>query len=107
MAGECSRPPCDCHSVRRTDLYGCVVDSVNVSVFEYVPVRSGSLAAIGCVNVIVDVACDTGPDQLFGAMATCSGCGSVNAPLARWPGSDTLSAASPAVETMSAVVCAV
>src|SRR5689334_5888179 len=89
------------------DLYGFVVDSVNVNVREYVPVRSASLAPIGCVNVMFDVACDTGPDQLLGAIATCSGCGSVNAPLARWPGSDTLSAASPAVDTTSAVVVAV
>ena len=31
--------------------YGVVVLRVNVSVLLYVPVRSGSLAAIACVNV--------------------------------------------------------
>ena len=30
--------------------HGCVVDSVNVSVFEYEPAFSGSLAAIACWN---------------------------------------------------------
>ena len=36
-----------------TPLYGFVVDSVNVSVLLYVPVRSGSLAPIDCLKPIV------------------------------------------------------
>jgi hypothetical protein len=54
---------------------------VNVTVRLYVPVRSASLAPIACRNVIVEVALDTGPDQLLGAISTRSGCGRVNAPL--------------------------
>ena len=34
------------------ECYGVVVDSVNVSVFEYAPVRSASLAPIGCLNAM-------------------------------------------------------
>ena len=37
-----------------------VVDRVNVSVLLYVPVRSGSLAPISCVNVIVDTSLEAG-----------------------------------------------
>ena len=42
-----------------------------------------------------------------GQNETSSGDGSENAPLAKWPGSLTLSAASPAVLITFAVVCAV
>src|SRR3954471_1542355 len=55
-------------------------------------------------NAIATGSCDTGPLQLAGAICTCSGSGSENAPLVRWTGPDTLSAASPAVDTTSAVV---
>ena len=41
--------------------YGVVVDSVYVSVFEYAPVRSGSVALIACVNVTVTTSLETGP----------------------------------------------
>ena len=40
--------------------YGCVVDRVNVSVLLYVPVRSGSLAPIDCLNSIEVELLDTG-----------------------------------------------
>ena len=40
--------------------YGAVVDSVNVSVLLYVPVRSGSLAPIVCLNVSVSAEFETG-----------------------------------------------
>src|SRR5689334_17652931 len=39
---------------------------------------------------------DTGADQLVLESETCSGSGRLNAPLARWPGTETLSAASAA-----------
>ena len=41
--------------------YGCVVDSVNVSVLLYVPVRSGSLAPIDCWKSIVTSSLDDRP----------------------------------------------
>ena len=69
--------------------------------------RTASVRPIACLNVIVDWPLETGPLQVFGAISTRSGCGSVNAPLARWPGSPTVSAASPAVLTTFAVVVAV
>src|SRR5688572_3753161 len=50
---------------------------------------------------------DTGAVQLGLLKDTSSGSGSVNDPLARWPGSLTDSAASPAVETTVAVAEAV
>ena len=59
------------------------------------------------MNVIVEVAFDTGVVQLFGAIATCSGWDSENAPLVSRPGSETVSAASPADEITFAVVVAV
>src|SRR6478609_10889636 len=40
---------------------------------------------------------EVGPDQVDFENGTCSGYNSENAPLVRWPGSDTVSAASPAV----------
>src|SRR5690242_7206302 len=108
-----------------------VVDSVNVSVFEYDPVRSASLAPIDCLNSIVTASLDTGALQVsrFSGLAVeptglnavpvvsalvaraCSGWGSENAPFTRWPvatddGAATLSSASPAVEITFAVVCA-
>src|SRR5689334_18087346 len=58
-------------------------------------------------NVIATDAFDTGPVQDAGAMSTRSGSGSENAPFARCPGSETVSAASPAVLTTFAAVVAV
>ena len=52
-AGRFRRAP----SVR----YGVVVDRVNVSVFAYVPVRSGSLAPIDCLKPSVTASLEIGP----------------------------------------------
>jgi hypothetical protein len=41
--------------------HGVAVDSVKVSVFEYVPVRSGSSAAIDCSKPIATASLLTGP----------------------------------------------
>ena len=87
--------------------YGVVVDRVNVSVLEYAPVRSASVAPMCCLNAIVTGSLETGAVQVALLNATCSGSGSVNVPFVRWPGSDTVSAASPAVEMTLAVVVAV
>src|SRR4051794_20315839 len=96
--------------------YGVVVDSVNVSVFAYVPVRSGSFAAIGCLKSIATLSLDTGAEYVLtvdgsGVPATCSGEASANAPVTSRPvavelGSAAVSVASPAVETTVAVVVA-
>ena len=80
---------------------------MKTSVFAYAPVRSASVAAIGWVKVIVDVPLETGPAQVLGVIATCSGCGRAKAPLVKWPGSLVVSAASPAVLVIVAVVLAV
>ena len=40
--------------------HGVVVDSVNVSVLPYAPVRSPSVAAIDCLKSIVTGVCPTG-----------------------------------------------
>ena len=50
---------CDPGSLHR---YGVVVESVNVSVLLYVPVRRGSVAPIACLNVIVTGSFETGAD---------------------------------------------
>ena len=42
-------------------IYGLVVDSVNVSVLAYVPVRSGSLRPIVCLKPSVTESLETGP----------------------------------------------
>src|SRR4051795_4219348 len=111
--------------------YGVVVDNVNVSVFEYDPVRSGSFALTSWLNCSESWSLDTGPLHVsrFSGEAdeptllyavpvllalrarACSGCGRLNAPLTRCPvavalGSATLSVASPAVEMTLAVVAA-
>src|SRR4051794_19241448 len=57
-------------------------------------------------NVIVEAALDTGALHAFGAISTRSASGSENAPLVRWPGSETDSAALAAVEMTLAVVLA-
>src|SRR3954452_16813146 len=87
--------------------YGVVVLRANVSVFEYAPVRSGAVAPMCWRNVIAETALDTGSNHVPGAMSTCSASGSEKAPLVRRPGSDTVSAASPALEITLAVVDAV
>src|SRR5262245_55160789 len=87
--------------------YGFVVESVKVRTFVYAPERSASVAPIDCLKPSGTTSLETGEFQAFGTPVTCSGCGSENVPFTRWPGSETLSAASPAVETTLAVVCAV
>ena len=92
--------------------YGVVVLRVNVSVLLYVPVRSGSLAAIDCLNVIGTDSLEVGAVHVLMTPRPCSGEARANVPLTRWPvpielGSATLSVASPAVEMTVAVVPAV
>src|SRR5262245_53919131 len=86
---------------------GVVVESVKVRVFEYVPVRSASVAPTCWVNVIVTPSLETGADQTDFEKPTCSGSGSAKAPFIRRPGSLTDSVASPAVESTVAEVVAV
>jgi hypothetical protein len=51
LRGHGNRPPRIGTAGRRVaSFYGVSVDAVNSSVFEYVPVRSGSVAAIGCLK---------------------------------------------------------
>src|SRR5262245_12317268 len=84
--------------------YGVVVDSVNVSVLLYVPVRSASLAPMCCLKPTVTTSLDTGAVHAAFDNETSSGDGSENVPLVRCPGSEYVSAASPAVEMTLAVV---
>src|SRR3954462_11160052 len=58
-------------------------------------------------NVIATWSLETGAVHAVFDSSTRSGSGSENGPLARWPGSETPSAASPAVEMTVAVVAAV
>ena len=64
--------------------------------------RSASVAPMCWLNVIVTGSLETGAVQVVFDSETCSGEGSENVPLTRWPGladgSTTLSVASPAVE---------
>ena len=60
--------------------YGDVVERVNVSVVEYVPVLSASLAPMCWVNPMLTGSWLTGAFQLDFESETCSGLGSVNAP---------------------------
>src|SRR5262249_42865434 len=55
-------------------------------------------------KVIVTGALETGPGHVVFESSTRNGSGSVNAPFVRWPGSETLSDASPAVEITLAEV---
>src|SRR4051794_19883739 len=59
---------------------------------------------MSCLKPIATASLDVGPVQADFEKRTCSGDGSENAPLVRCPGSDTVSAASPAVEITVAVV---
>src|SRR3954454_7081143 len=111
------------------DPYGVVVDSVNVSVLLYEPVRSASVDLTSWLYSIVTASLDTGafhvsrfsgeadePTLLYAVPVlaalrarACSGWARTNVPLTRWPvpselGSATLSVASPAVEMTVAVV---
>src|SRR4051812_38784642 len=88
-------------------IYGLVVESVNVTVRAYVPVRSGSAAPMCWLNAMLTGALETGALHALGAMLTCSGSGRLKLPLVRWPGSLAVSDASPAVEMTLAVVLAV
>ena len=88
--------------------YGVVVDSVNVSVL-----RVGAGAQrVGGADVLLErdrhqVVGDRCRSRRPCENSTTSGDGSANAPFIRWPGSETVSAASPAVEITLAVVDAV
>ena len=53
--------------------YGVVVLRVNVSVLLYVPVRSGSLAAIDCLNVIGTDSLEVGAVHVLSVPRPCSG----------------------------------
>ena len=57
-----------------------------------------------CEKPIVTGSLETGPVHVDFERLTTSGDGSANVPFIRWPGSDTLSVASPAVEMTLAVV---
>ena len=59
--------------------------------------RSGSAESMCCLNVIVTGSLDTGAVQAALLNSTTSGDGSANVPLVSLPGSETVSAASPAV----------
>ena len=59
--------------------------------------RRATLALDVLRNMIATAALDTGPVQVAGVISTRSFSGSENVPLVRLPGSETLSAASPAV----------
>ena len=58
---------------------------VNVSVLLYVPVRSGSLAAIDCLNVIGTDSLEVGAAHVLIVPRPCSGVARANVPLTRWP----------------------
>ena len=58
---------------------------VNVSVLLYVPVRSGSLARIACLNVIGTDSLEVGAVHVFSVPRPWSGCVSANVPLTSLP----------------------
>src|SRR4051794_11674593 len=62
---------------------------------------------MACLNVRLIAPLEIGPFHVCGLISTRSGCGRLNAPLVRWPGSLTVSVASPAVLVIVAVVVAV
>jgi hypothetical protein len=63
--------------------YGFVVDSVNVNVVEYDPVRSGSFAPMCCENATVTGSLEIGPVHAALERFTCTGSFSEKAPLVR------------------------
>ncbi len=65
------------------------------------------MAPIACLNVIGTFALATGALHCVVPSSTRSGCGRLNAPLVRRPGSLTLSVASPALEVTVASLVAV
>jgi hypothetical protein len=67
-------------------------------------VRSASVRLTTCLKLTATLSLLVGPVQADLAKETCSGSGSANVPFIRWPGSLTLSAASPADEVTVAVV---
>ena len=69
--------------------------------------RSGSFALMSCLNVMPTVSLLVGAVQADLPNSTRNGSASENAPLVRRPGSDTDSAASPAVLVTVALVVAV
>src|SRR5262249_11515566 len=87
--------------------YGVVVDSVNVIVLLYEPVRSASVESMCCLKPIVTGSLETGAVQALLDSSTTSDDGRENDPLVMWPGSEYVSAASPAVEMTLALVDAV
>ena len=73
---------------------------MNVSVLLYVPVRSGSLAAIDCLKVTGTDSLEVGADHVLIMPRPCNGVARANVPLTRRPGavvlgSATLSVADP------------
>ena len=60
--------------------------SVKVSVFEYEPVRSGSVRLMNCLNVMSTLSLETGAVHVDFENETRSGSARVNAPLVRTPG---------------------
>ena len=69
-------------------------------------VRKGSVALMCCVNEMFTGSFAVGPDHADFENATCNGSPSAKLPFIRCPGSETLSAASPALEMMFAVIIA-
>ena len=75
------------------------MDRVNVSVLLYVPVRSGSLARMACLNVIGTDSLEVGAVHVLSVPRPCSGWVRAKVPLTSLPvlvalGSATLSVAS-------------
>ena len=68
---------------RRRLAYGVVVDSVNVSVFAYEPVRSGSVAPMCCLKPMLTGSLETGAVHEALLNVTCSDSLNVNDPLVR------------------------
>src|SRR4029079_12851568 len=73
--------------------HGVVVLRVNVSVLLYVPVRSGSLAAIDCLKVTGTDSLEVGADHFLIMPRPCNGVARANVPLTRRPGAVVLGSA--------------
>src|SRR4051812_44886377 len=83
--------------------YGLVVESVNVSVAAYVPVRSASFASMCCANPMSNTSFDPGAPQPRGPPTPCGGDASETAPLVGWSAPEPDGAASPAVDAPAAL----